>query len=77
MMPIALSVRSGPCCQGCDVGLTTRLQRRPPWRCPCPSAGVIGTAAYSAPELLNPDTPTESRTPGPRDEQRILKADVR
>ncbi|KAL4440482.1 hypothetical protein ABPG75_003483 [Micractinium tetrahymenae] len=39
--------------------------------------GVIGTAAYSAPELLNPDTPTDSRRPpGPEDEQRILKADV-
>lgn len=41
--------------------------------------GVIGTAAYSAPELLNPDTPTadgSERQSSPEDEERILKADV-
>src|SRR5690348_14780926 len=41
-------------------------------------AGVIGTAAYTAPELLNPQTPDAAggRQLGPRDEERMLKADV-
>lgn len=45
--------------------------------CPCPCAGVIGTAAYAAPELLNPETPDAGdRQPTAEDEERILKADV-
>lgn len=42
-------------------------------------AGVIGTAAYAAPELLNPETPDSAaagRPPTAEEEARILKADV-
>ena len=43
----------------------------------CRHAGVIGTAAYSAPELLNAETPdADDRQLSAEDEQRILKADV-
>jgi hypothetical protein len=51
--------------------------------CPCAAApipGVIGTAAYSAPELLNPESPDAAhaqRQPTIEGEERILKADVR
>lgn len=52
-----------------------------PHQAPLPPihAGVIGTAAYAAPELLNPETPGSAaagRQVTPAEEARILKADV-